>query len=141
MRGNNSWTEIFRFHTAEIKTQACPIPLWMATGLDESTSVYAGCPKTELVIWRPQSRLPPFQHKYSWDTSTLVIGLDSHIVEWVELDRGDRHFMRAFRRPQAEDVVQILHIHAGRTYVYLGPIDRETALDNRRSLTWLRNRE
>jgi hypothetical protein len=91
--GVDSWTGIFRVHTAGINTQAYPIPLRMITGLNESTSVHAGCPKTELAIWGPQPRLPPFQHKYSWDTSALVIGLDSHIVEWVEPDCGDQHFM------------------------------------------------
>lgn len=135
--GVDPWTGIFQIHTAGIKTQACSIPLWMVTGLNGSTSVHAGCPKTELAIWGPQPRLPPFQHRYSWDTSALVIGLDSHIVEWVEPDCGGQHFM-SFR---AEDVAQILHIRVGRTYVYLGTIGRERALDNRRSLTWLRSWE
>jgi hypothetical protein len=34
---------------------------------------------------------------------------------------------------QAQDVAQILHIRVGRTYAYLGPIDREAALDDRRT--------
>ena len=64
---------------------------------------------------RPQPRLPPFQRTYSWDTSTLAIGLDSHIVEWVEPDHSDRHSMRVLGPSKRKTLCKYY------TFVWVGP--------------------
>src|SRR3954447_23064349 len=106
----------------------------------ESTSAYAGHPKTELAFWKASAQTPissthiQLGHEHAGDWPDL------HTGEWAEPDHGDRHPMRALGRPSGRSRANIAH-SCGQTYVYLGIIDRETVVDDRRMSDLVENRK